>query len=314
MKTIEANEIIEKLTMTKCLELMETALRDFSSGVSIQPLRWNVGLPHDSLMMLMPGYLGDDDYFGTKVISSYPGNAGTEYETHSGAILLFDSKYGILKTAVDANAITEIRTGAVSGVATNLLARKDAHNLAIIGAGVQARSHLTAMMLIRQIKQVKVFDLRAESAVKFAEEMKEKFGLPITVCDTVQETVADADIICCLTSSREPYLEAEWVKEGAHINAVGAFSKTTREVTSNIVVKSKFYADSIESIMGECGEFLIPKAEGRIGDEHIIGEIGEILLGKIPGRENELEITLFDALGLAVEDLTCAKYLTDLKT
>ncbi len=312
MRIIEANQVFEQLTMTICLDIMEQTLKDFSAGKSLQPLRNNVQLPHGNLLMLMPAYLGDDDYFGAKVISSFHGNAGTKYSTHMGAIMLFDSKYGSLKAIVEANAVTRIRTGAVSGVATKLLAREDAHHLAIIGTGQQGRSHLEAIMNVRDIKTVTVYDMNLESAENYAIEMSEKFGIPIKVCGTIKETVENADIICCLTSSKEPYLELDWIKKGAHINAVGAFSKVTREVTSELVAKSCFYADSIESIMNECGEFLIPKAEGLIDDSHIIGEIGEVALKKLPGRQNEEDITLFDALGLAVEDMACARYLYEL--
>jgi ornithine cyclodeaminase/alanine dehydrogenase-like protein (mu-crystallin family) len=309
MKIIEASEVFEKLTMRICLDLMEEALKDFSSGKSMQQLRTNNVLPHGNLLMLMPAYLGDDDFFGAKVISAFNGNIGTEYPTHSGAIMLFDSKYGELKAIVDATSITQIRTGAVSGVATKLLAREDAHHLALIGAGMQARSHLEAMLIVRDITQVTVYDINLEAAESFAKEMNEKFRVPIQVCSTIKEAVEKADIICCVSLGKEPYLEAEWVQDGTHINAVGAYSETTREVTSEIVAKSRFYADSIVSIMSECGEFLIPKAEGLIDDSHIIGEIGQVALNRVPGRQSEEEITLFDALGLAVEDMACAKYL-----
>jgi ornithine cyclodeaminase len=309
MKIIEASEVFQNLTMSKCLALMEDALKNFSSGKSLQPIRMNVSLPHDNLLMLMPAYLGDDDYFGTKAISSFNGNVGTPYPTHTGAIMLFDSKYGVLRAIVEANSVTQIRTGAVSGVATRLLAREDAHHLAIVGSGQQGRSHLEAMLAVREITAVNVYDLSQTSAEKFAEEMTDKFGVPIKVCGSVKEAVCEADLICCLTSSKNPYLKLEWIKPGTHINAVGAFSPTTREVASDLVAKSRFYVDSIALNRVECGEFIIPRDEGLIKDDHIIGEIGELVMGKVPGRQSREDITLFDALGLAVEDLTCAKYL-----
>lgn len=312
MRIIEAKQVFEKLTMSICLKIMEETLKDFSAGKSFQPLRNNVPLPHGNLLMLMPAYLGDDDYFGAKIISSFNSNAGSKYPTHMGAIMLFDSKYGALRAIVEASAVTRIRTGAVSGVATKLLARADAHHLAIIGTGQQGRSHLEAITNVREITHVTVYDMNQESLENYVNEMSEKFGIAIKSCSTIKETVENADIICCLTSSKEPYLELEWIKKGAHINAVGAFSKVTREVTSELVAKSCFYADSIESIMNECGEFLIPKSEGLIDDSHIIGEIGEVALKKVPGRQNEVDITLFDALGLAVYDMACARYLYEL--
>jgi ornithine cyclodeaminase len=209
----------------------------------------------------------------------------------------------------DASVITEVRTGAVSGVATDLLARKDAHRLAIIGAGAQGRSHLAAMTLVRKIDQVKVYDRNPEAAKKYQQEMEEKYNIPVLVAQSVQEAVEDADIVCTLTPSKEPYLKAEWIQPGTHINAVGAFTPTTREVESALVAKAKLYADQVEAMKKECGEYLVPVQEGLIGEDHIVGSIGAILTHAVPARENEEEITLFDALGLAVEDIACGRYL-----
>ena len=225
-------------------------------------------------------------------------------------MILFETPHGQCVGMADAGAITQIRTGAVSGVATDLLARKDAKMLAIIGAGAQGRSHLEAMLCVRpQIEEVRVCDIRREAAEWYKAEMETKFGKPVTVCETVQEAVCGADIICTLTPSKEPYLEADWVKPGTHINAVGTFSPTTREVTSELMAKSSLYADQIEAMKKEAGEYLIPLQEGLITEAHIKGSIGQLLLNQVQGRTSETEITLFDALGLAVEDVICGRYL-----
>lgn len=307
MKIISEQEVYENLSMQECIELMETALADYTKGTSAQYLRNIIKLPHGNLFGFMPAYLGDGDYFGAKIVTSFPGNAGTGYPSHLGSVLLFDSTYGEVRASVDATAITHIRTGAVSAVATKLLARKDAHSLALIGAGAQARSHMEAISLVRDIKSVTVYDLKKENAKAFAAEVSRTYHIPVTVCEDVKSAVSSADIICTVTLSKEPLLYGDWVKPGTHINAVGSFSATTREVSSDLVVNSSLYCDSLESILKEGGEFLIPKSEGKIDDSHIKGSLGDILLGTVRGRNSDSEITLFDALGLAVEDVACAK-------
>ena len=310
MKIIEAQEARERLDMATCIGLMREAFTALENGTAMQPLRRVNTIPHGNSFGFMPAYLGDNDYFGAKVITAFHGNIGTEYPSHMGYVMMFESVHGSFVGMADCAVITEVRTGAVSGVATDLLARKDAKKLTIIGAGAQARSHMAAMMIVRpSIEMVSVYDIRPEAAEKFAAEMERKYGVPVKVCAGVQEAVADADIICTMTPSKEAYLQKEWVKKGAHINAVGTFTPTTREVTSDLVASSKLYADQIAAMKKEAGEYLIPLAEGKITEDHIVGSIGQVLLGTAPGRQSDEEITLFDALGLAVEDVICGRYL-----
>lgn len=307
MKIVQAEEVRQRLTMPECIELMRTSLRELEAGTYTQPLRSIALLPGGEKFGFMPAYLGD--CFGAKVLSAFPQNAGTEYPSHIGYVLLFESTHGSFLGLADASVITEIRTGAVSGVATDLLARPDAHRLAIIGAGAQGRSHLAAMAAVRDIRSVAVYDQNAQAARRYCEEMAAQFGIPVTAADSAREAVEGADIVCTVTPSREPYLEADWIAPGTHINAVGAFTPATREVTSALVAKAKLYADQVEAMRKECGEYLVPLQEGLIGPDHIVGSLGDVLLGRAPGRSSEEEITLFDALGLAVEDVACAKYL-----
>ena len=310
MKIIEAQEARERLDMATCIGLMREAFTALENGTAMQPLRSVNTIPHGNSFGFMPAYLGDNDYFGAKVITAFHGNIGTEYPSHMGYVMMFESVHGSFVGMADCAVITEVRTGAVSGVATDLLARKDARKLAIIGAGAQGRSHMAAMMIVRpSIEAVSVYDIRPEAAEKFAAEMEEKYGVPVKVCADVQETVSDADIICTVTPSKEAYLQKEWVKKGAHINAVGTFTPTTREVTSDLVAASRLYADQIAAMKKEAGEYLIPLSEGKITEDHIVGSIGQVLLGTAPGRQSDEEITLFDALGLAVEDVICGRYL-----
>ena len=310
MKIVEAAAVHEKLTMSVCIRLMREALTALESGRALQPVRSITKFPQGEAFGFMPAYLGSDDYFGAKVVNAMPQNVGTAYPSHNGYVMVFESRHGQCVGLADAGAITEIRTGAVSGVATDLLAAPDARTLALIGAGAQARSHLEAMLTVRpSIDSVRVYDVRPEAALRFKAEMEARFGRSITVCASAKEAVQDADIVCTLTPSKEAYLEKDWIKPGAHINAVGTFSPVTREVTSALMAASALYADQIEALKKESGEYLVPLQEGLITESHIRGSIGQLLLGRAPGRQSESEITLFDALGLAVEDVICGRYL-----
>lgn len=310
MKIVEKDEVFRHLTMPVCIDLMKEAFRLLETGSAQQPVRAMAHFPRGTVFGFMPAYLGSDDYFGAKVVNAIPQNVGTGYPSHNGYVIVFESAHGQCVGLADAGAITQIRTGAVSGVATDLLARQDAQSLALIGAGAQARSHLEAMLCVRPgIRQVRVYDIRPEAAQRFREEMEARFPVSIRVCQNVQEAVADADIICTVTPSKQAYLEADWIKPGAHVNAVGTFSPTTREVSSELVRRSRLYADQIEAMKKESGEYLVPLQEGLITENHIRGSIGQLLLGTAEGRTRAQDITLFDALGLAVEDVICGRYL-----
>ncbi len=307
MKIVESAEVRQRLTMPVCIELMRTALKELEEGRFTQPVRSIALLPGGEKFGFMPAWLGD--CFGAKVLSAFPQNAGTAYPSHIGYVMLFEAEHGSFLGMADASVITEVRTGAVSGVATDLLARPDAHRLAIIGAGAQGRSHLAAMTAVRDIRSVAVYDQNPQAAQRYCTEMSAQYDIPVTAASCAQEAVEGADIICTLTPSKDPYLEAGWIAPGAHINAVGAFTPTTREVSSAVVARARLYADQVEAMRKECGEYLIPLQEGVIGPEHIVGSLGDVLLGRAPGRTDSQEITLFDALGLAVEDVMCARYL-----
>ncbi len=312
MKVLIANQdqVSALLPMNECIEVMEDALKMLAGGDATLPLRTMLVLPDgQSLMGLMPSYLGGIQSVGVKVIAAFPKNYGTEYDAHQGVVLLFDTDRGLLRAIVDGTAVTAIRTAAVSGVATKLLAQEDAGDLAIIGAGTQARAHLEAMLLVREIHRVRMYSLPREGAYQFAERESNRHRIEIEVKETAQEAVDGADIICTVTTAKEPVVKGEWIAAGAHINAVGAFTPTTRELDTDAVVKSRFYVDRRESTLNEAGEFLIPKNEGMIDDDHIVGEIGEILLGKVQGRTSPGQITMFKSLGIAIEDLASAHHI-----
>jgi ornithine cyclodeaminase len=312
MKALIADQklVTELLPMDEAIGVMRRALTMLAGGDVVMPLRQMIPLPGgDRVLGLMPSYLGGLEAVGVKVIAAFPANFGTEYDTHQGVVLYFDTERGLLRAIVDATSITAIRTAAVSGLATELLARPDAGDLAIIGAGTQAHTHLQAMMAVRPVRRVRVYSVPAESAAVFAERESRLTGLTVEVAATGEEAVAGADLICTTTSATEPVVLGAWVGPGAHINAVGAYTPATRELDSALVAGARLYADRRESLLGEAGEFLIPKGEGLIGDEHVVGEIGEVLMGEAPARTSPVEITLFKSLGIAIEDLAAAHHV-----
>lgn len=306
MIIIEKEQVRQLLTPEKCIEAMEQAFVDLETGKCTMPQRLICKMPNTAAFGFMPAYVGD--YFGAKVLTAYAPNMGTEYPSHIGYVILFESQHCTVVAMVDASTITEIRTGCASAVATKLLARADAHRMAVIGAGAQARSHLAAIRLVRDITDVTVFDINQAAAAWYAAEMSEKYGITVTV--------ADADIICTLCPAKEAYLTRAMVKPGGHINAVGTFSPVTREVASDLIAASRLYSDYTPSTRKESGEYLVPLQEGLIGEDHILGSVGELLLGKAEGRVSDEDITVFDALGLAVEDVASAMmvYLESVKS
>ncbi len=307
---INQTEVRQLLPMDECMDVMAETLKTLAEGNAILPLRPVMWLPEKiGALGMMPAYLGSIGMMGLKVVSVFPGNHGTEYDSHIGAVMLYETKHGQLLAIVDASEITAIRTAAVSGVATRLLAKEDAGDLTIMGAGIQAKSHLAAMLVARDIKRVRIWSRNADHARAFAERESKRYDITIEAIADAQQAVEGADIICTTTSSPEPILQGAWLQTGVHINAVGSSVAFTRELDTATVVKSKLFVDRRESTLNEAGDFLFPKKEGAINDDHIKGEVGEILLGKVKGRESNDEITLFKSLGLAVEDVASAHHV-----
>ncbi len=312
MIIVNEQETLELLTSRECIGVMKDALLCLSKGESVQYLRTAINLPGNKILGFMPCYL-NDRYFGAKVISVFPGNVGTGYPSHMGQVMLFDSVHGEILAMVDGTAITKVRTGAVSAVATDALARKDAKSIAFLGAGVQARSHYAAISCVREIKQVYIYDINMQYAQAFARELSEKEGLDVKAFASAAEAAADADIICTLTHSHEPLIYLKDLKPGVHINAVGACAAKDRELASDITAKARFFGDRKESVFAESGDFLFPLHEGLISNDHYLGDIGDVLCEKLKGRLCDDDITVFEALGLAVEDLSAARFVYEKK-
>ena len=307
MKLFDREYVQRHLTTAACIAIMEQALKEERSGACTQYLRTAINMPNTNILGLMPSYF-DRGYFGAKVISVYHTNAGTGYPSHQGEILLFAKEHGDVLAVIDAMSVTKIRTGCVSAVASRALANPASKVLSLLGCGAQGHSHLEALAQVFDLEEARCWDPCAPNAEALAGAAEGK-GLRGVVCETAREAVADADIICTLTPAREPVLQGAWVKPGAHINAVGACAPACRELDSDLMAKARVFCDHQESILHESGDFLIPLQEGRYERSHLLGPVGDVLLGKRPGRTSREEITVFKAVGMAVEDIACAIWL-----
>ena len=297
--------------MTECIDLMSDALAALARGEVYQPLRTIIRPPAArGLLGLMPAYRsGDEGAFGMKAICVFPENPAKGKDAHQGAVMLFSRETGEMLALMNASEITAIRTAAVSAVATRLLAREDAQQLAIIGAGVQARTHLQALARVRSLKRARVACRNFEHAEQLVQEMQPGFSFPIEPVRTNEEAVRGADLIVTATSSLEPVINKDWISDGAHMNAIGTHSPNSREVDGATMGAARIFVDRRESALNEAGDYLLAAKDGLVTPESIIGEIGELLIGTKRGRTSADEITLFKSLGLAIEDVVSAEHL-----
>lgn len=309
MLLINRKNLLANISMKECIDLMQDILGNLSEGKAVEILRKAIGLEDGNIFALMPSYIISKKIAGVKVISVFHENFKKNLPSHQGVVLLFETETGKPIGLVDGGGITAIRTAAVSAAATRHLSRKNSKILAILGAGVQAREHLRAMMQVRDIKEVKVWSVFYDEALKYSEEMTKEVKVKIIPVESAEEAVNKADIICTVTASKKPILKGSWVSPGTHINAVGACAPNDRELDTDIVVKSKLFVDRMESTLNEAGDFLIPFKEGALDESHIIGEIGSVFKGTLKGRTADNDITIFEALGLAVEDIACAYFV-----
>lgn len=305
MLVLNQEEVERLLDMEGCIAAMEGALAALARGEVHVPLRF-VMRPGDepSLLGLMPAHrAGGTPLYSLKTVAVFPDNPKRGLDAHQGTVTLFDGETGEVRVLMNASAITAIRTAAVSAVATRLLARKDARVLGILGAGVQARSHLEALPLVRNFDTVRIFSRTLDHAQALAAQVGAE------AVDTAEEAVRDADVVVTATSSAEPVLAREWLKPGAHLNAIGGRPPQMTELDTATIADSAFYVDRRESAEAEAGDYRAAVESGAIGPDHIRAELGELVIGVKPGRSSEEEITVFRSLGLAVEDLAAAEYV-----
>lgn len=321
MLILNRRDVTQLLSMPTCIGLMEQALASLSRGEVILPLRPVIRIPDSpNAFAVMPAYSGSLRASAAKIISVYPANHGTALESHQGMVALFDGTNGKPLAIMDAFSITAIRTAAVSGVATKLLARRDANTVTILGAGTQGRSHIDAMLAAHPFERVMLWSRTSAHAAALVTEAEGRYGPgPVSrarpakfiVVEDLDAAVREADVVCTVTAAREPILRGGWLRPGTHVNVVGASIPSARELDSEAVRRARVFVDRRESAANEAGDLIIPMQEGVIGPDHIVAELGEVVIGKAHGREDDQQITLFKSLGLAVEDLACAVYLHD---
>jgi len=307
MLVLTEQDVRHLLSMDDLIETMHTALAEFSSGRVLQPLRTvlEVGAQH-AFFGVMPAYLPQPGALGTKLVTVFASNLTIGLPSHLAVIVLLDSTTGELLSVMDGRYITEARTAAVSAVSARLLAREDASVLAILGSGVQARSHLVALTRVRPLKEVRVWSRTEAHRVSFADEMRGETTAAIRVAESPQQAVENADLIVLATAAREPVIVNEWVAPGAHIAAVGACRPDQREMDGALVGRARLFVDSRTGALNEAGDIVLAVREGCFEPSRIAGELGELAAGRVPGRTHPDEVTLFKSLGMAVEDVAAA--------
>lgn len=291
--------------MDDLIEAMEAALKRFARGDVTQPVRTVIALePERSFFGIMPAYARRPDILGAKLVTVHPGNAARGLPTHQAVIALHDPANGSLLALMDGRYITGCRTAAVSAVSSRLLARPGASSLAILGSGVQARSHLESLSRVHRLRQVTVWSPTKANRERFVADARNAVPA-ISAADYPGEAIVGADIIVLATASPTPVVESGWVKPGAHVISVGACRPTEREIDPVLTARSRLFVDSRAAALVEAGDVVIGIGEGRFGADHIVAEIGEVANGS-PGRTSGREITIFKSLGMALEDITAA--------
>ena len=306
-RLLNEQQVHSLLPMNDLIAAMESALAKFSAREVLQPVRTvlTVG-PTKAYYGLMPAYIPQPASMGAKLVTVYSENHKKNLPSHLATILLLDPDTGMLQAILDGRYITEARTAAVSAVSTRFLANPGASTLAIIGSGVQARSHLEAYQHVRQLKEVRIWSPKKQSRESFVDDMSPAVNIPIRATDTAEQAVRGADLIVLVTSSPTPVIEDSWVSEGAHVVCVGACRPNQQEMPPGLVKRSRLYVDSSQAAVVESGDVVMNIAAGLFDASHIRGEIGELVLGRVEGRKSPKNITVFKSLGMAVEDVVAA--------
>ncbi len=287
--------------MAAAIPLMRTAMAQVSAGGAVLPLRQFMTVPGTAgKMAVMPGALADPATFGVKIVSKFPRVPGDPHGTHVGAVMIFTAENGLPLALIDGASLTEIRTAATSAMATDVLAREDARHLLILGAGEQARAHVTALRLVRAFDHVTIWARDRSKASALAELIGG------SVADNLDSEVAKADVICTTTGAATPILNGVTLVPGVHVNLVGSAVATSAEADGEVVRRSRFYVDSLPAALAAAGELRDAIASGMVKTNHVAGEIGHVLLGLVPGRNTPDEITVYKSLGLTAQDLIAA--------
>jgi ornithine cyclodeaminase/alanine dehydrogenase-like protein (mu-crystallin family) len=312
MLILNAQEVRQALPMKEAIDAMKDAYASLSGGTAVVPLRTRLSIPsHDAISLFMPAYMKSDsgEALAIKVVSLYPQNPSRGLAYIQAAVLVLDSETGRAVALLEGSSLTAIRTGAASGAAIDLLARKDSKVAAIFGAGAQGRTQLEAACSARPIETAFIIDKSLEKAKAFAEEMKSKPGITedIRAASTSKEAIQNADIICTATTSAKPVFDHKDVKTGTHISAVGSYTPDMQEVPAETLQRAKIFVDSRAASLEEAGDLIQPIRARLFDETHIHAELGEVVLEKKSGRESQEQITYFKSVGIAVQDAMAAQ-------
>jgi ornithine cyclodeaminase/alanine dehydrogenase-like protein (mu-crystallin family) len=312
MLLLNAQDVRKALPMRETIEAMKQAYASLAGGTAVVPLRTRLSIPDsDALSLFMPAYVRSTEgqALAIKAVSLFPSNPARGLAYIQAAVLAFDPETGRAVALLEGSSLTAIRTGAGSGAAIDLLARKDSKVVAIFGAGAQGRTQLEAACTVRSIETVYIFDSNSGKAAAFAEEMRGKSPIPhdIRVASSPREAIETADIICTATTSTKPVFDDADLKPGVHISAIGSYTPEMVEVPAETVQRAKVFVDSRSAVLAEAGDLIQPMQKGLITEAHVHAELGEIILGKKAGRESETEITYFKSVGIAAQDAMAAQ-------
>jgi ornithine cyclodeaminase/alanine dehydrogenase-like protein (mu-crystallin family) len=312
IRILSAADVRRALPMSAAVRAMREAFIQLSSGAADLPLRTRIDIPTQrGVTLVMPSHLPSQRGIGVKIVTLFEGNRDAGLPFVQAVMVVFDGADGRPLALMDGETLTAIRTGAACGVATDLLARQGAESVAVFGAGVQGRTQLEAVHLVRKVTRACVYDVDRQTAARFADEMSATLAIAVGVASSPGEAASQADIICTATTSTAPVFSDRDLGAGVHINAVGSYKPQVREIPGETVARARVVVDHRPAALSEAGDILMTIREGLISEDHIQAEIGEIASGRRPGRQSDDEITLFKSVGVAVQDLAAAMRVLD---
>lgn len=307
MLVLSEKEVRGLIDAEELIQALKEAHVQFSTGRAVMPVRLVTPLPEiKGRITSMPAFLSADRALGMKVVTYFPENPKRGLPIILATISLYSPESGRLIAVMDGGYITAIRTACISALATRTLANPQTPVMGLLGAGVQARAHVRVLAKVRRLAKIKVFDLMEGSAQRLKEDLEAEVGVKIEPVASAEEAVRDSDLLVTVTTAKEPILKTEWLKPGVHINAIGSHRPDLREIDGATLGRAKVVVDAREAIMAECGDILLAIKEGTFSASGIHAEIGEILAGKKPGRTSADEITLYKAVGIAIQDVATA--------
>lgn len=310
---LKESDIKEVFSMTDAIQADKDALESYSRGESRTPLRTNLNIPEEEGQSLyMPGYVSSSKALGVKVVGTYPNNIERGLNSVPATMILQNSETGEVCCIMDGTYLTEIRTGALSGAATDILSRKDCKIFTLFGTGGQAESQIRSVLNVRDIEEIRIIGSNKEKTKNFVAQMGEVFkdisSAKFVVAEDADSAIKDADIITAVTSAKKPVFNGKLVKKGVHINGVGSYTPEMQEIDDYILTNAdKVYVDTRDGVLNESGDFITPMKEGKFLELDLTGELGEVIMGNAPSRENDDEITFFKTVGSAVLDVVTAR-------